>query len=69
MLEYVNLQIQEPVANVEAALHKAKRRIDELYALKRACNDNDPSAHRKLKIEQLYHLICALERKRTSFDV
>ncbi len=69
MSECLDLQIQEPVANVEATLIKAKRRIDELYALKRACNDNSPSAHRKLKIEQLYHFIGALERKRTSFDV
>lgn len=60
---------------------KAKRRIDELYALKRVCrkgvgctqggctatgSDRPPSHCKLIAIQQLYHFIGAFEHK--SFD-
>lgn len=71
MLKNLDLQIQDPSANVEETLLKAKRRIDDLYALKRTChkgvgctewacttNGKIPLSHCKLiAIQQLYHFI------------
>ncbi len=78
MLGNLDLQIQDPSANVEETLLKAKRRIDDLYALKRTCHkgvgctewgctatgsDHPPPHCKLIAIQQLYHFIGAFEHK------